>query len=627
MAQFFPTRNTCLPRMTSGERRFGERLEKKLEDDYLVWYDVPVGPKQLHPDFVVLHPQRGFLVLEVKDWKLDTIQSMDRGIAQLVTNRGLVKEKNPMTQARVYAMEVCMLLQTDPALVGAAASRTAGKVIMPWGWGVVLANITRKQFDDTNLSEVLEPGRVICQDEMLEAVDDEAFQRQLWDMFHISFPCRMTLPQIDRVRWHLYPEVRVNAEPGQFGLFDEQEPASIPDIIRVMDLQQEQMARSLGDGHRVIHGAAGTGKTMILGYRCMRIAQATSKPILVLCYNKSLAARLAQVIEEKQSSNKVVVRNFHAWCSDMHKAFHIAYPPNHLPVDKKMAQMVQNTINGVDRGQIPRAQYGAVLIDEGHDFEPDWFKLVVQMIDPATNSLLLLYDDAQSIYRKGPALNFSFASVGIQAQGRTTILRLNYRNTLEVLSVAQRFAEELLAERGAEDDSIPTIAPESAGRRGPWPELIRCASPRAEWECVLGRVFNELDQGRPLHDIAILYRTSAQAKTLEQVLKNKGLAVASTASSRGKVALYENDEAIKLVSMHSSKGLEFGCVIIPCLGEMPRPKEDVQDEAKLLYVAMTRAMDKLIMTYREHSVFSRRIQASINCVQEELSSTRIGRMA
>jgi superfamily I DNA and RNA helicase len=37
--------------------------------------------------------------------------------------------------------------------------------------------------------------------------------------------------------------------------------------MRVMDMQQEQLARSLGDGHRVIHGVAGSGKTMILGYR------------------------------------------------------------------------------------------------------------------------------------------------------------------------------------------------------------------------------------------------------------------------------------------------------------------------------------------------------------------------
>jgi superfamily I DNA and RNA helicase len=42
--------------------------------------------------------------------------------------------------------------------------------------------------------------------------------------------------------------------------------------MRVMDLQKEQLARSLGDGHRVIHGVAGSGKTMILGYRAEYLA-------------------------------------------------------------------------------------------------------------------------------------------------------------------------------------------------------------------------------------------------------------------------------------------------------------------------------------------------------------------
>ena len=70
MALLIPAIGTCLPRMTSGERRLAERLEQKPNDDYLLWYDVPVGPKQSHPDFVVLHPRRGLLTLETKDWRL-----------------------------------------------------------------------------------------------------------------------------------------------------------------------------------------------------------------------------------------------------------------------------------------------------------------------------------------------------------------------------------------------------------------------------------------------------------------------------------------------------------------------------------------------------------------------------
>lgn len=59
MATLIPALGACVSRMTSGERRLAERLEHKLDDDYLLWYDVPMGPKNAHPDFCVMHPRRG----------------------------------------------------------------------------------------------------------------------------------------------------------------------------------------------------------------------------------------------------------------------------------------------------------------------------------------------------------------------------------------------------------------------------------------------------------------------------------------------------------------------------------------------------------------------------------------
>lgn len=51
MATLIPAIGACVSRMTSGERRLAERLEQKLDGDYLLWYDVPIGPKQTHPEF------------------------------------------------------------------------------------------------------------------------------------------------------------------------------------------------------------------------------------------------------------------------------------------------------------------------------------------------------------------------------------------------------------------------------------------------------------------------------------------------------------------------------------------------------------------------------------------------
>ena len=325
MATLIPALGSCTARMTPGERRLAERLEQKLEDDYLLWFDVPIGPKQTQPDFVVLHPRRGALILETKDWRLDTIRKATRQYFEIVPDGQLKTVMNPLAQARHCAIQVVNALERDPQLVQ-AEGRHQGKLAFPWGHGVVFTRITRKQFDAAGLGDAIEPHRVICQDEMFEDANAEAFQQRLWDMFPHAFGGVLSLPQLDRLRWNLFPEVRVVVQAALFGnaldavdandkRAHEEAEAELPDIMRVMDLQQEQLARSLGDGHRVIHGVAGSGKTMILGYRAEYLAKActpTSKPILILCFNEPLGVKLASVIDAKGLSDRVHVCTFTA---------------------------------------------------------------------------------------------------------------------------------------------------------------------------------------------------------------------------------------------------------------------------------------------------------------------------
>ena len=313
MAVLIPALSTCTGRMTGGERRLAQRLEQKLEDDYLLWYDVPVGPKQSHPDFVVLHPRRGLLILEVKDWKLSTIQSATPQYFEILPEGQLKVVINPVAQARHCAIQVVNALSRDPQLVQGPGPYE-GKLAFPWGYGVVLANITRKQFETSGLDQAIEPHLVICQDEMTEHVEEEAFQQRLWEMFPHAFRGALSMPQIDRVRWIMFPEMRVQTQGSLFN--DQDNEADLPDVMKVMDLQQEQLARSLGDGHRVIHGVAGSGKTMILGYRAEYLAKAqpSPKPILVLCFNEPLAVKLDATFKAKGLADRVHAIHFHRWC-------------------------------------------------------------------------------------------------------------------------------------------------------------------------------------------------------------------------------------------------------------------------------------------------------------------------
>ena len=582
--------------MTNGEKRLAERLEQKLEDDYLLWYDVPVGPKQSHPDFVILHPRRGLLILETKDWKLETIKSATRQAWEIIPDGHVKVVINPLAQARHCAIQVVNALERDEQLVQPSGPHQ-GKLAFPWGHGVVFTRITRKQFETAGLGEAIEPHYVICSDEMTESTDPEQFQQRLWNMFPHAFGSVMSLPQLDRVRWIMFPEVRVQVQGALFD--DSDEAAEMPSVMRVMDIQQEQLARSLGDGHRVIHGVAGSGKTMLLGYRAEHLAKAVhgkdaaaSKPILMLCYNEPLAKQLARVMAAKGIADRVHAVHFHKWCRDQLVAFGQTLPDPRLPVGAKMADMVQRVINGVDRQQIPSGQYQAVLIDEGHDFAPEWLRLITQMVDPATNSLLVLYDDAQSIYERSRSKQFSFKSVGIQAQGRTTILKINYRNTRQILQTASLVAADLLTAEDKDEDGIPMLKPVSCGRDGEAPLIIRLPSLRAEATRLAELLGAAHQEGHAWGDMAIICRHYSEMDECASVLRQRGLPhqVRKGAGSFDPAA-----DTIKVLTMHASKGLEFPVVALVGAGNMPAKGEDEREEAKRFYVGATRATHRLIV--------------------------------
>lgn len=590
MAVLIPALGSCAGRMTSGERRLAERLEQKLEDDYLVWYDVPVGPKRSHPDFVIIHPRRGILILETKDWRLDTIVKASKQAWDIAPDGVHKVVINPLEQARHCAIQVVRALEKDAQLVHGDGPHK-GKLAFPWGHGVVLTNITRKQFTDADLDQSIEPHYVICKDEMLEHAESEEFQRRLWQMFPHAFGKVISLPQLERVRWIMFPEVRVNPQPG---LFEDSEQ-DLPDIMRVMDLQQEQLARSLGEGHRVIHGVAGSGKTMILGYRAEHLAKLpATKPILVLCYNKPLAQKLEATFAAKGLSDRVHARNLHKWCRDQLVAYGQPIPEGHG--DKVFDAQVENVIRGVDRKQIPSGQYQAVLIDEGHDFGPEWLKLVTQMVDPETNSLLVLYDSAQDIYGKSKARGFSFKSVGIQASGRTTILRINYRNTRQILQTASLVATKFLSPEERDDDGVPMVQPVSCGREGQEPLLIRLPRASEEAARIADVLADAHQEGHAWGDMAVLCRKQAQMDEVANALKNRKLPHHVRKSS-GTFDPLAN--TIKVMTMHGSKGLEFPVVALCGVGGMPAASEDEKDEARLFYVAATRATQKLVITAAE----------------------------
>lgn len=307
--------------------------------------------------------------------------------------------------------------------------------------------------------------------------------------------------------------------------------------------------------------------------------------------------------------DKVNVVNFHASCARQLNTYNVGTPPSGTDTSAFFEACVDKLIRSVDQKLVPSEQYGAVLIDEGHDFKPEWFKLVVQVIHPDTNSLLVLYDDAQSTYNGPKNPRFTFSSVGVQAQGSTTILKLNYRNTAEILSVARAFAADLLSPNDTEEDQAPPVQPMSTGRHGPKPLLVKLPTLRDEANFLATKLAEANKTGMPWNDMAIVYRRYGIGQQLVDALTRKGSPFQWQQDKKHSYSPMH--DSVKLITMHSSKGLEFPLVCIPGIGAPTKEEEDLKDEARLIYVAMTRATQELVMTHGEASMLGEKMGKAV----------------
>src|SRR5262249_12605015 len=113
----------------------------------------------------------------------------------------------------------------------------------------------------------------------------------------------------------------------------------------------------------------------------------------------------------------------------------------------------------------PPLPYRAVVVDEAQDFHAEEWKLIRALVPPGANDLFLAGDAHQRIYGR----KISLGRCGIQIQGRSSKLRINYRTTEEI----RAWATAVL--RGLEADDLDGGRDDATGYKallsGPRPEV------------------------------------------------------------------------------------------------------------------------------------------------------------
>jgi superfamily I DNA/RNA helicase len=208
----------------------------------------------------------------------------------------------------------------------------------------------------------------------------------------------------------------------------------------------------------------------------------------------------------------------------------------------------------------------------------------------------------------------NFARLGIEAQGRTEILKINYRNTTQVLALAMECAEGVLdagSSRGA--DEMPLVLPESAGRSGPVPAFMRFDSGRDEAARIAADISELVGQGRSPADIAVLARYRRSLDLVRTALQSCGITGSPPKGERDNAA--GSQPVVTLTTLHSSKGLEFPVVFVMGLDQLESAEAQRLEELRLLYVGMTRATHRLHLTAVGSSKLASHVERALDRVR------------
>ena len=193
----------------------------------------------------------------------------------------------------------------------------------------------------------------------------------------------------------------------------------------------------------------------------------------------------------------------------------------------------------------------------------------------------------------------------MQAQGRTTILKINYRNTRQILELAALIAKDILDPKATDDDGVPLIRPISCGREGPPPQLVKLPSIKDEATEIARRMSEAHQKGIAWQDMAIVYRTWSVGQVCVDALARAK--IPHQWQQRDKKSYSPTADAVTVLTMHASKGLEYPFVAIPGIGLLSTDEAELEQEARLFYIAATRATYRLLVTGSGDSPFVKKM--------------------
>ena len=551
--------------LNHGERAVLDALLEHLPSCWEVYIQPHLNG--LRPDFVLLNPEVGISVLEVKDWDLDAMPYELRhtadGTARLVAYRDgrWFRVEEPMRKLEGYRQEITQLY--CPSLRHAKSLRAVTG-------SLILTSATTER-----ARELLDGARA--------SLGGAARRLTVGGSDSLSLSgLRELLPDSTRGS-SLYMNAEVASDLRHW--LEEPEFSAEQRLRPPLDTSQRRLATTRTEtGYRRVWGPAGSGKTLVVAARAAEL-DGEGKDVLVVSFNITLLNYLRDAaVRFGANPNRITWLNFHRWCkrtmesagcdSEYKAVFSEAGGESAL-----RHRLANATIEAIKSGplsdQVPR--YDAILVDEGQDFLPAWWDALRLVLRDQAEALLVV-DVSQDLYDTASSWDDD-TTIRAGFSGRPSELRTSYRLPTRLAELASEFAQEYLPATARvlpEPDSAQQL---SLDVRLRWRQIAPAALAAAVVEELL-----DLD-GVPFADrVFVVDRLELGANILE-ILASRGIKAIGTFDQdeqlrrRQKLYFFKGSEKVKGTTIASFKGWE-GRAIVVGLSDGASPQ--------LTYTALTR---------------------------------------
>jgi superfamily I DNA/RNA helicase len=242
--------------------------------------------------------------------------------------------------------------------------------------------------------------------------------------------------------------------------------------------------------------------------------------------------------------------------------------------------------------------FDAAVVDEAQDISIAQLRFVAALGGSRPNALFFSGDLGQRIFQQP----FSWKALGVDVRGRSKTLGVNYRTSHQIREQADRLLGPEVADvDGNREDRRHTVSVFN----GPPPQIRTFASEQEEIQAIGTWLQSLSDEEIQPHEVGVFVRSSAQVP--------RATAAVSAAKLTPKVLDDRVDikpGSVNVATMHLAKGLEFRAVaVMACDDEVLPLQERIENvgddgdlrevydtERQLLYVACTRARDRLSIT-------------------------------